>query len=86
MHNTLKTFKAIVGFRETERKGWSKANQEVIQRLRNVSFNPAHRQLPYTHVLDLAEDGYIKPHIDSVRVKTIQTWPSEIFLSSKIVQ
>ena len=24
--------------------------------------------LPYTHVLDLAEDGYIKPHVDSVRV------------------
>ena len=26
------------------------------------------RTLPYTHVLDLAATGHIKPHIDSSRV------------------
>ena len=60
---------AIVGFRETERKHWTPSNQSLIDRLRSRSFEPGCRQLPYVHVLDLAEDGYIKPHIDSVRVK-----------------
>lgn len=62
---------AIIGFRETERKTWNKSNAPVIQRLRDASFDPDCRQLPYVHVLDLAEDGYIKPHIDSVRVRTV---------------
>ena len=44
--------------------------QSVVQRLREKSFEPGVKQLPYVHVLDLAEDGYIKPHIDSVRVRT----------------
>ena len=44
--------------------------QSVVQRLREKSFEPGVKQLPYVHVLDLAEDGYIKPHIDSVRVIT----------------
>jgi hypothetical protein len=26
------------------------------------------KTLPYTHILDLAEDGFIKPHVDSARV------------------
>lgn len=58
---------AIVGFRECEKKHWSPSSQSVVQRLREKSFEPGVRQLPYVHVLDLAEDGYIKPHIDSVR-------------------
>ena len=29
--------------------------------------------LPYTHVLDLAGDGYIKPHVDSVRVSIVNS-------------
>jgi len=58
---------AIVGFRECEKKHWSPSSQSVVQRLREKSFEPGVKQLPYVHVLDLAEDGYIKPHIDSVR-------------------
>jgi len=58
---------AIIGFREAERKHWNPANQSVIDRLRERSFSTGCKQLPYVHVLDLAEDGYIKPHIDSVR-------------------
>ena len=59
---------AIVGFRETERKHWNKFNSEVIQRLRQNSFKPNVKHIPSVHVLDLAEDGHIKPHIDSPRV------------------
>lgn len=59
---------AIIGFRETERKTWNPLNLEVIQRLREAAFDPKGTNcLPYVHVLDLAEDGYIKPHIDSSR-------------------
>ena len=60
---------AIVGFRETERKTWNPVNSETIKRLRETAFDPkGSRHLPYVHVLDLAEDGHIKPHIDSARV------------------
>ena len=59
---------AIVSFRETERKHWNQLNTATIMRLREVSFKPEHKQLPYVHVLDLNEDGHIKPHIDSSRV------------------
>ena len=41
----------------------------MIQRLQETAFDPkGTRLLPYVHVLDLAEDGFIKPHIDSIRV------------------
>jgi alkylated DNA repair protein alkB family protein 7 len=62
-------FQAIVGFRETERKNWNQLNSKVIQRLQETAFDPkGTRLLPYVHVLDLADDGFIKPHIDSSRV------------------
>ena len=60
---------AIVGFRETERKNWNPLNTATIQKLRDTAFTTKEsRLLPYVHVLDLSEDGYIKPHIDSTRV------------------
>merc|ERR1711973_508874 len=46
---------AIVGFRECEKKHWSPSSQSVVQRLREKSFEPGVKQLPYVHVLDLAE-------------------------------
>jgi len=61
---------AIAGFRETERKNFNKANEPIVERIRRKSFPETgveSKVLPYTHVLDLSEDGYIKPHIDSVR-------------------
>lgn len=61
-------FKAIIGFRETERKQWNNQNSEVISRIKTISFDPSHKVLPYVHILDLKEDGYIKAHIDSSRV------------------
>ena len=42
-----------------------------MNRIKDVSFpREGHesRILPYTHVLDLADFGFIKPHIDSSRV------------------
>ena len=61
---------AIVKFRETERKHWNENNQRTIDRLKSTSFHPEDKLIPYVHVLDLAEDGYIKAHIDSTRVNT----------------
>uniref|UniRef100_A0A6P7H4J4 Alpha-ketoglutarate-dependent dioxygenase alkB homolog 7, mitochondrial-like n=1 Tax=Diabrotica virgifera virgifera TaxID=50390 RepID=A0A6P7H4J4_DIAVI len=59
---------AIHGYRETERLHWNKANNEIIDRVRNIAFPPATAQLKYVHILDLEKKGYIKPHIDAVRV------------------
>lgn len=59
---------AIHGYRETERLHWNPQNTSILQRVRDVAFPPGTPQLSLVHVLDLAEDGVIKPHIDSVRV------------------
>ncbi|XP_032592889.1 alpha-ketoglutarate-dependent dioxygenase alkB homolog 7, mitochondrial isoform X2 [Drosophila grimshawi] len=56
---------AIHGFRETERKKWYPQNRELLERVRLLAFNGA--IMPYVHVLDLAADGVIKPHVDSIR-------------------
>jgi len=57
---------AIHGFRETERKKWFPKNREILERVRQVAFDGA--VMPYVHILDLAPDGVIKPHVDSTRV------------------
>ena len=68
----LNTIQAIVGFRETERKNWNFLNTVTIDRMRETGFASSQtRLLPYIHVLDLSEDGYIKPHIDSSRVSCL---------------
>jgi hypothetical protein len=59
---------AIHGYRETERLHWNPQNTGILQRVRDVAFPPGTPQLSLVHVLDLAVDGVIKPHIDSVRV------------------
>lgn len=59
---------AIHGYRETERLHWNPQNTSILQRVRDIAFPPGTPQLSLVHVLDLAEDGVIKPHIDSVRV------------------
>lgn len=56
---------AIHGFRETERKHWYPDNKAVIERIREIAFKGEIQ--PYIHVLDLAKEGVIKPHVDSVR-------------------
>ncbi|XP_049277582.1 alpha-ketoglutarate-dependent dioxygenase alkB homolog 7, mitochondrial [Anopheles funestus] len=56
---------AIHGYRETERKHWYPANRAILDRIVSVAFEGT--AMPYVHVLDLAEEGVIKPHVDSVR-------------------
>ncbi|KAF6770837.1 putative alpha-ketoglutarate-dependent dioxygenase alkb protein 7 mitochondrial [Paragonimus kellicotti] len=70
--------KAITHYRETERKNWRTINRSVIERLKEFTAQtelPAPAScasvdqvvLPHIHILDLAENGEIKPHVDSVR-------------------
>ncbi|XP_071964977.1 alpha-ketoglutarate-dependent dioxygenase alkB homolog 7, mitochondrial-like [Antedon mediterranea] len=59
---------AIHGYRETEKSNWNEDNSRIIQKVRETAFTKsASSQLNLVHVLDLAEDGYIKPHVDSVK-------------------
>jgi len=61
---------AIKGFRETERKIFNSTNSAVVERIKSLSFpkeGKGSKLLPYTHILDLADFGHIKPHIDSSR-------------------
>lgn len=58
--------KAIHGYRETERRHWYPHNRAIINRVKDVSY--INENTPYVHVLDLAQEGVIKPHVDSVRV------------------
>ena len=61
-------FQAIHGYRETEQKQWNEKNTEILRRVRGTAFEPGALHISYVHVLDLAKEGSIKPHIDSVRV------------------
>ena len=58
---------AIHGFRETERQKWTGSNEQTISRIRSFAFSEKAQHLQHVHVLDLSKDGYIKPHVDSVR-------------------
>jgi alkylated DNA repair protein alkB family protein 7 len=63
---------AITGYRETEKVQWISENEPVINRLALTASRAAVggctlELLPTIHVLDLAKDGYIKPHVDSVK-------------------
>lgn len=59
---------AIHGYRETERAQWGAVCEGVMDRLRAVAFSEGSPLLGPVHVLDLDKAGYIKPHIDSVKV------------------
>lgn len=59
-------FQAIHGFRETERKHWYPHNRAVLDRVSQVGFDG--EIMPFIHILDLAPQGVIKPHVDSTRV------------------
>lgn len=68
MLRSLPLIQAIHGYRETERVRWGPACEEVLNRVRSVAFPEGSSLLGPVHVLDLAEKGYIKPHVDSVKV------------------
>lgn len=56
---------AIHGYREMEKTDWLPDNEQVFQRVRDKAF--VSNVLPHVHILDLAADGIIKPHVDSSR-------------------
>lgn len=56
---------AIHGYREMEKADWSSENEQIFKRVRNKAF--VANVLPHVHILDLAADGIIKPHVDSSR-------------------
>ncbi|GFN80155.1 alpha-ketoglutarate-dependent dioxygenase alkb homolog 7, mitochondrial-like protein [Plakobranchus ocellatus] len=58
---------AIHGYRETEKKEWNDENMKVLNRVKDLAFTPSVAPLAYVHVLDIAKEGYIKPHVDAVR-------------------
>ncbi|KAK0163803.1 hypothetical protein PV328_002496 [Microctonus aethiopoides] len=58
---------AIHGYRETERSKWNEENTKIIERIKNLAFPPGMPELGFVHILDLAAEGKIKPHVDSVR-------------------
>jgi len=58
---------AIHGYRETEKHVWNDDNKKILDRIKNLAFPPDAVPLQHIHVLDIAKEGYIKPHVDSVR-------------------
>ncbi|OWF42119.1 alpha-ketoglutarate-dependent dioxygenase alkB homolog 7, mitochondrial-like [Mizuhopecten yessoensis] len=58
---------AIHGYRETERRKWTKSNDAVLKRVGDLAFPSGVQPLAHVHILDLNKDGHIKPHIDAVR-------------------
>ena len=64
------TMQAIHNYRETEKSDWNSTNKPIIDRLRQRIFpdGSSKESLDLVHVLDLAADGVIKPHVDAERV------------------
>ncbi|GAB9471497.1 Alpha-ketoglutarate-dependent dioxygenase alkB 7 [Globisporangium polare] len=58
----------IVKFKEMERSRWSTETKRILDRIREAPILPQElNYFPAVHVIDLAEDGYIKPHVDSIK-------------------
>lgn len=41
---------------------------KIIERVRKLAFPPEVAPIKYVHILDLDKNGWIKAHIDAVRV------------------
>uniref|UniRef100_A0A8C9PR45 AlkB homolog 7 n=1 Tax=Spermophilus dauricus TaxID=99837 RepID=A0A8C9PR45_SPEDA len=50
-----------------EKSRWSEASRAILQRVQSAAFDPGQTLLSLVHVLDLEPQGYIKPHVDSVK-------------------
>ncbi|KAH9103638.1 hypothetical protein AeMF1_020094 [Aphanomyces euteiches] len=58
----------IINFKEMETVKWSSEAQQVLARVRALPIIPQDLEyFPAVHVIDLAEEGYIKPHVDSIK-------------------
>ncbi|KDO30622.1 hypothetical protein SPRG_04522 [Saprolegnia parasitica CBS 223.65] len=58
----------IVNFKEMETTKWSAEANAILAHLRSLPVMPPQlTYFPTVHVIDLAEAGYIKPHVDSIK-------------------
>lgn len=57
----------IKSFKEIEVSRWNASNQLIINRIKNETFKNNEILLGPVHVIDLAEDGFIMPHVDSLK-------------------
>lgn len=64
---------AIHDYREIEHLNWSSKNQSIIERIRLNAFKTNKKHIRFVHILDVTKQGYIKPHVDSVRVNLIMS-------------
>ena len=58
---------AIVLYRELEKNEWNQENSIVMAKFEKHVFDNPSSFILAAHVLDLHEDGHIKPHIDSTQ-------------------
>jgi len=58
---------AIHGYRETEKSKWTDEASKIIKRVQRYAFPNELNTIPAIHVLDLAKDGHINPHVDSIK-------------------
>ncbi|OTF69566.1 DUF3762 domain containing protein, partial [Euroglyphus maynei] len=58
---------AIKNYRETEHLRWRPENQTIIDRIRQLAFEHDDNHIKFVHILEIKADGFIKPHVDSVR-------------------
>ncbi|CAK9826999.1 Alpha-ketoglutarate-dependent dioxygenase alkB homolog 7, mitochondrial [Anthophora retusa] len=58
---------AIHSYRETEKSKWNESNVKIINKIREKAFPKGISQLSLIHILDLAPEGWIKPHVDSIK-------------------
>ncbi|ETV66351.1 hypothetical protein, variant 2 [Aphanomyces astaci] len=77
----------IVNFKEMETVKWSQEAADILARVRTLPILPQDLEyFPPVHVIDLAEAGYIKPHVDSIKVQCsrciIADDPDVVFRSS----
>ncbi|OQR84536.1 hypothetical protein ACHHYP_13284 [Achlya hypogyna] len=58
----------IVNFKEMETSKWTAEAKQILAHLRSLPVMPPQLSyFPTVHVIDLAEEGYIKPHVDSIK-------------------
>ncbi|OWZ21895.1 hypothetical protein PHMEG_0003476 [Phytophthora megakarya] len=58
----------IIKFKEMERSRWSTETRNILDKVREAAIVPKElNYFPAVHVIELAEDGYIKPHVDSIK-------------------
>ncbi|ETV94055.1 hypothetical protein H310_12089 [Aphanomyces invadans] len=58
----------IINFKEMETIKWSQEAADILARVRKLPILPQDLEyFPAVHVIDLAAEGYIKPHVDSIK-------------------